>query len=178
MPYFEKGKALCSAKNPFLYCFHSLFLVFLFYLQGFTSWTSLPWVPRCSSCVLYLIWSDSKGCTLAWGHHICCGYHTWYANNYHVKNILAVYIAVVVQHSYISVEIWLICFLFSVDWNIGACLYGFQLLKSRVAALFVAGASRVFLISFGVHYWFVLDSHMVQLISLLLHYDNLSSFFF
>lgn len=41
------------------------------------------------------------------------------------------------------------------DWNIGACLYGFQLLKSRVAALFVAGASRVFLISFGVHYWYL-----------------------
>ena len=42
-----------------------------------------------------------------------------------------------------------------VDWNIGACLYGFQLLKSGVLALFVAGMSRVFLICFGVHYWFV-----------------------
>ncbi|KAL6976809.1 Calpain-type cysteine protease dek1 [Sarracenia purpurea var. burkii] len=41
------------------------------------------------------------------------------------------------------------------DWNMGACLYGFQLLKSRVAALFVAGASRVFLICFGVHYWYL-----------------------
>ncbi|XP_038724877.1 calpain-type cysteine protease DEK1 isoform X2 [Tripterygium wilfordii] len=40
------------------------------------------------------------------------------------------------------------------DWNMGACLYGFQLLQSRVAALFVAGASRVFLICFGVHYWY------------------------
>jgi hypothetical protein len=40
----------------------------------------------------------------------------------------------------------------------GACLYGFKLLNSRVAALFVAGTSRVFLICFGVHYWFVLDS--------------------
>lgn len=37
----------------------------------------------------------------------------------------------------------------------GACLYGFQLLKSRVAALFIAGTSRVFLICFGVHYWLV-----------------------
>ncbi|KAL1803034.1 calpain-type cysteine protease DEK1 isoform X1 [Daucus carota subsp. sativus] len=41
------------------------------------------------------------------------------------------------------------------DWNMGACLYGFQLLQSRVAALFVAGASRVFLICFGVHYWYL-----------------------
>lgn len=37
----------------------------------------------------------------------------------------------------------------------GACLYGFQLLQSRVAALFVAGTSRVFLICFGVNYWLV-----------------------
>lgn len=41
------------------------------------------------------------------------------------------------------------------DWNMGACLYGFQLLQSRVAALFVAGTSRVFLICFGVHYWYL-----------------------
>lgn len=41
------------------------------------------------------------------------------------------------------------------DWNMGACLYGFQLLESRVAALFVAGSSRVFLICFGVHYWYL-----------------------
>lgn len=41
------------------------------------------------------------------------------------------------------------------DWNVGTCLYGFKLLKSRVAALFVAGASRVFLICFGVHYWYL-----------------------
>ncbi|GKV30284.1 hypothetical protein SLEP1_g39111 [Rubroshorea leprosula] len=41
------------------------------------------------------------------------------------------------------------------DWNMGACLYGFQLLKSRVAALFVAGTSRIFLICFGVHYWYL-----------------------
>ncbi|PON98045.1 Peptidase C2, calpain family [Trema orientale] len=41
------------------------------------------------------------------------------------------------------------------DWNMGACLYGFQLLQSRVVALFVAGTSRVFLICFGVHYWFL-----------------------
>ncbi|KAL6506586.1 Calpain-type cysteine protease dek1 [Orobanche gracilis] len=41
------------------------------------------------------------------------------------------------------------------DWNVGTCLYGFKLLRSRVAALFVAGISRVFLISFGVHYWYL-----------------------
>ncbi|GJW19755.1 calpain-type cysteine protease DEK1 [Tanacetum coccineum] len=41
------------------------------------------------------------------------------------------------------------------DWNMGACLYGFELLQSRVIALFVAGASRVFLICFGVHYWYL-----------------------
>ncbi|KAI4317449.1 hypothetical protein L6164_025316 [Bauhinia variegata] len=41
------------------------------------------------------------------------------------------------------------------DWNMGACLYGFQLLKSRVTALLVAGTSRVFLICFGVHYWYL-----------------------
>ncbi|KAL3654770.1 Calpain-type cysteine protease dek1 [Castilleja foliolosa] len=41
------------------------------------------------------------------------------------------------------------------DWNVGTCLYGFKLLKSRIAALFIAGASRVFLICFGVHYWFL-----------------------
>ncbi|GLT26977.1 hypothetical protein SLA2020_020110 [Shorea laevis] len=41
------------------------------------------------------------------------------------------------------------------DWNMGACLYGFHLLKSRVAALFVAGTSRIFLICFGVHYWYL-----------------------
>lgn len=41
------------------------------------------------------------------------------------------------------------------DWNMGACLYGFELLQSRVIALFVAGTSRVFLICFGVHYWYL-----------------------
>ncbi|KAG5029588.1 hypothetical protein JHK87_013102 [Glycine soja] len=41
------------------------------------------------------------------------------------------------------------------DWNLGACLYGFQLLDSRVAALFIAGTSRVFLICFGVQYWYL-----------------------
>ncbi|PHT61651.1 hypothetical protein T459_34501 [Capsicum annuum] len=40
------------------------------------------------------------------------------------------------------------------DWNLGSCLYGFKLLKSRVIVLFVAGTSRVFLICFGVHYWY------------------------
>ncbi|GAB4835104.1 Calpain-type cysteine protease dek1 [Ancistrocladus abbreviatus] len=41
------------------------------------------------------------------------------------------------------------------DWNMGACLYGFQLLESRVAALFIAGTSRIFFICFGVHYWYL-----------------------
>ncbi|PHT57396.1 Calpain-type cysteine protease DEK1 [Capsicum baccatum] len=40
------------------------------------------------------------------------------------------------------------------DWNLGASLYGFKLLKSRVVVLFVAGTSREFLICFGVHYWY------------------------
>ncbi|PHT67167.1 hypothetical protein T459_31592 [Capsicum annuum] len=43
---------------------------------------------------------------------------------------------------------------FPTYWNLGACLYGFKLLKSQVAVLFVAGTSRVFLICFGVHYWY------------------------
>ncbi|XP_010936786.1 calpain-type cysteine protease ADL1 [Elaeis guineensis] len=41
------------------------------------------------------------------------------------------------------------------DWNVGACLFGFELLKSRVVALFVAGMSRIFLICFGVYYWYL-----------------------
>ena len=41
------------------------------------------------------------------------------------------------------------------DWNLGLCSFRFELLKSRTLALFVAGASRVFLMCFGVHYWFV-----------------------
>ncbi|ESQ29931.1 hypothetical protein EUTSA_v10011175mg [Eutrema salsugineum] len=41
------------------------------------------------------------------------------------------------------------------DWNIGACLYGFKLLQNRVLALFVAGTSRLFLICFGIHYWYL-----------------------
>ncbi|KAK9692429.1 hypothetical protein RND81_09G263800 [Saponaria officinalis] len=41
------------------------------------------------------------------------------------------------------------------DWNMGACLYGFKLLESRVAALFIAGTSRAFLICFGIHYWYL-----------------------
>lgn len=43
--------------------------------------------------------------------------------------------------------------LFLSDWNMGLCLFKFELLKSRVVALFVAGTSRVFLICFGVNYW-------------------------
>lgn len=42
----------------------------------------------------------------------------------------------------------------TLDWNLGASLYGFKLLKSRVVVLFVAGTSREFLICFGVHYWY------------------------
>ncbi|KAF8398577.1 hypothetical protein HHK36_017508 [Tetracentron sinense] len=41
------------------------------------------------------------------------------------------------------------------DWNMGICLFGFELLKNRVVALFVAATSRVFLICFGVHYWYL-----------------------
>ncbi|KAJ4882009.1 Calpain-type cysteine protease DEK1 [Raphanus sativus] len=41
------------------------------------------------------------------------------------------------------------------DWNIGACLYGFKLLQNRVLALFVAGTSRLFLTCFGIHYWYL-----------------------
>lgn len=41
------------------------------------------------------------------------------------------------------------------DWNMGACLFGFDLLESREIALFVAGTSRIFLICFGVHYWYL-----------------------
>ncbi|KAM3337335.1 calpain-type cysteine protease DEK1 [Capsicum galapagoense] len=40
------------------------------------------------------------------------------------------------------------------DWNLVAFLYGFKLRKSRVVVLYVAGTSRVFLICFGVHYWY------------------------
>lgn len=42
-----------------------------------------------------------------------------------------------------------------IDWNMGACLYSFRLFKSPVTALFIAGASRVFLICFGVDYWYL-----------------------
>ncbi|KAM3306469.1 hypothetical protein P3S67_013339 [Capsicum chacoense] len=42
----------------------------------------------------------------------------------------------------------------SCHWNLGACLYGFKLLKSRVVVLYVACTSRAFLIYFGVHYWY------------------------
>eukprot|EP00250_Pteridium_aquilinum_P020316 c24782_g3_i2 orf=517-6945(-) len=41
------------------------------------------------------------------------------------------------------------------DANIGACLFGFELLRSRVVALFLAGVYRIFLICFGVHYWYL-----------------------
>nr|XP_009403924.1 PREDICTED: calpain-type cysteine protease ADL1 isoform X1 [Musa acuminata subsp. malaccensis] len=41
------------------------------------------------------------------------------------------------------------------DWNMGVCLFAFELVRSRVVALFVAGISRIFLICFGVHYWYL-----------------------
>lgn len=41
------------------------------------------------------------------------------------------------------------------DMNIGACLFGFKLLKSRIAALLVAGSYRMILICFGVHFWYL-----------------------
>jgi hypothetical protein len=47
----------------------------------------------------------------------------------------------------------------STDSNVGACLFGFELLRSRVVALFVAGLYRIFLICFGVHFWYVATSH-------------------
>lgn len=46
----------------------------------------------------------------------------------------------------------------------GVCLFGFELLKGRVAVLFVAGTYRVFLICFGVDYWFVLAFLIVRMI--------------
>ncbi|ONL97113.1 Calpain-type cysteine protease DEK1 [Zea mays] len=41
------------------------------------------------------------------------------------------------------------------DWNLGLCSFRFELLKSRMIVLFVAGTSRAFLVSFGVHYWYL-----------------------
>ncbi|KAH9329441.1 hypothetical protein KI387_001549 [Taxus chinensis] len=41
------------------------------------------------------------------------------------------------------------------DIYVGACLFGFELLKSRVTALFVAGTYRSLFICFGVHYWYL-----------------------
>lgn len=50
------------------------------------------------------------------------------------------------------------------DWNMGVCLFGFELLQGRVAVLFVAGTYRIFLICFGVDYWFVLSFLIVRII--------------
>ncbi|KAK6145065.1 hypothetical protein DH2020_021885 [Rehmannia glutinosa] len=55
----------------------------------------------------------------------------------------------------LAINMLFICRMVFNDWNVGTCLYGFKLLESRVAALFVAGTSRVFLICFGVHYWYI-----------------------
>ncbi|KAG6476656.1 hypothetical protein ZIOFF_065901 [Zingiber officinale] len=41
------------------------------------------------------------------------------------------------------------------DWNMGVCLFAFEIVRSRIVALVVAGISRIFLICFGVHYWYL-----------------------
>ncbi|XP_074565064.1 calpain-type cysteine protease ADL1-like [Curcuma longa] len=41
------------------------------------------------------------------------------------------------------------------DWNMGVCLFAFEIVRSRILALTVAGISRIFLICFGVHYWYL-----------------------
>ncbi|XP_042465852.1 calpain-type cysteine protease ADL1-like, partial [Zingiber officinale] len=41
------------------------------------------------------------------------------------------------------------------DWNMGVCLFAFEIVRSRIVALSVAGISRIFLICFGVHYWYL-----------------------
>ncbi|CAM6110257.1 unnamed protein product [Calypogeia fissa] len=41
------------------------------------------------------------------------------------------------------------------DANVGACLFGFELLKNRVVALIVAGIYRIILLCFGVNYWYL-----------------------
>lgn len=43
-------------------------------------------------------------------------------------------------------------------------MYGFKLLQNRVLALFVAGTSRLFLICFGIHYWYVSELKLVTYI--------------
>ncbi|KAL8104548.1 hypothetical protein AgCh_028673 [Apium graveolens] len=62
------------------------------------------------------------------------------------------------------------------DWNMGACLYAFQLLHTRVAALLVAGASRVFLICFGVHYWYLGHCVSYVVIAYMLLGDDVSRY--
>nr|CAB3496180.1 unnamed protein product [Digitaria exilis] len=51
------------------------------------------------------------------------------------------------------------------DWNLGLCSFRFELLKSRMILLFVAGTSRAFLICFGVHYWFFEFGFSILLLS-------------
>ncbi|WOL02903.1 calpain-type cysteine protease ADL1 isoform X1 [Canna indica] len=41
------------------------------------------------------------------------------------------------------------------DWNMGVGLFAFEIVRSRVVALSFAGISRIFLICFGVHYWYL-----------------------
>eukprot|EP00249_Psilotum_nudum_P000116 c10418_g1_i1 orf=80-892(+) len=41
------------------------------------------------------------------------------------------------------------------DSNVGGCLFGYELLRSRVVTLLIAGIYRIFLICFGVHYWYL-----------------------
>ncbi|KAF3641545.1 hypothetical protein FXO37_22947 [Capsicum annuum] len=66
-----------------------------------------------------------------------------------VRNVLDALSCATPKLKYLELQLFI-----QSDWNLGSCLYGFKLLKSRVIVLFVAGTSRVFLICFGVHYWY------------------------
>lgn len=54
--------------------------------------------------------------------------------------------------------------LFIADANVGACLFGFQLLKSPLVALIVAGVYRCLLICFGVYYWYEKTASWVRIL--------------
>lgn len=125
-------------------------------LQGFSSGNTLWWLHISAACILDFVWFDRKGSTLAWSHHIYSYSNPWYV----------IFCSYFYSRWVFLNNLWCIFNLISpemmyIDWNIGACLYGFELLKSRVTALFVAGASRVFLICFGVHFWCVLGSQSI-----------------
>lgn len=112
-------------------------------MQSITPWASLPWFTCSASCLLHFIWPDCNRGTLAGCDYLSCCYHSWYVHKF----------CVFTWSAFQFDGTKLISFFIFLDWNMGACLYGFQLLESRVGALFVAGTSRVFLICFGVHYW-------------------------